>query len=135
MISYKKFIKGLRFIVSGSSAAFTALLLFYIFSNLLGMWYLSASILSFLLAVVVGFIMQKYYTFKNHSKTGAKKQAIIFFVISLINLGINVLLMSFFVGLLSFNQMLAKVVTLGILACWNFFVYQKFVFRDTMAKQ
>ncbi len=42
--------------------------------------------------------------------------------------------MSFFVGLLVFNKILAKVVTLGILACWNFFVYQKFVFRGSMAK-
>ncbi|MBP9714927.1 MAG: GtrA family protein [Candidatus Pacebacteria bacterium] len=125
----QKLIKGMKFIISGGTAAFVALSLFYVFWNILHIWYLLASILSFLFSVVVGFILQKYFTFENTVKSDTKKQAFLFLFISLINLLINIALMAFFVEILKLDQMLSKIVTLAILALWNFFVYKKFVFK------
>jgi putative flippase GtrA len=122
--------KAILFIFSGGTSAFTAVALFYIFLNVFHFWYLFASILSFLLSVGVGFYLQKNLTFEDSSKKDTKKQAVIFFGISVINLFINILLMIFFVQVLSFNsKMFAKILTLGIIALWNYFIYQKFVFK------
>jgi putative flippase GtrA len=85
--------------------------------------------MAFILSVFVGFYLQKYVTFKNTSLADTKRQAILFFIVSSVNLGINVLLMLFLVGVLNLDKMLSKVITLLILACWNFFVYQKIVFK------
>ncbi len=129
----RKIKKALLFIVSGGTAAGTSLLLFYIFTNLLHIWYLIASTLSFILSVFVGFYLQKFVTFDDTTKGQSSKQMALFFMVSMINLGINIILMAIFVSGFTINQMLAKVLTLGILACWNFFVYEKFVFKKNPA--
>ena len=121
--------KFLYFIIGGGTAAFTNLVLFFVFINYLNIWYLFSSITSFILSVFVGFYLQKYLTFEDTSKEKTKRQMILFFLVSAVNLGINILLMLFFVEVLKFDKMLAKVCTLAILACWNFFVYEKFVFK------
>jgi putative flippase GtrA len=123
--------KALLFIFSGGTAALTTLVLFYVFLNIFHFWYLFASILSFILSVGVGFYLQKTLTFDDSAnKKDIKRQAFIFFGISMVNLLVNILLMLLFVGALSFHsKMLAKILTLGIIALWNYFIYQKFVFN------
>ena len=124
--------KVLYFIIGGGTAALTNLVLFFVFINYLNIWYLFASITSFILSVFVGFYLQKYLTFENVSNEKTKKQMILFLLVSTVNLGINILLMLFFVEVLKLDKMLAKVCTLAILACWNFFVYEKIVFKKTI---
>ena len=123
------FIKATKFIVSGGTAALVSLVLFYVFWNVLHVWYLLASVLSFMLSVVVGFYLQKYFTFKDVSKSNTRKQAVVFLLVSILNLLINIILMAFFVEVLFIDEMLSKVTTLAILSIWNFFVYKKFVFK------
>jgi putative flippase GtrA len=125
----KKIYKAILFMVAGGTAALSNLVLFYIFLNWFHIWYLIASIASFILSVIVGFYMQKYLTFKDANKSETLRQAGIFFLVSMINLGINVLLMLLFVEVFKIDKILSKVFTLAILACWNFFVYEKFVFN------
>lgn len=124
--------KFLFFVIGGGVAALTSLVLFYVFLNYFHIWYLLASITSFTISVFVGFYLQKYLTFNDLSKEKTKRQILIFFSISMINLGINVLLMLFFVELMNLDKMFAKACSLAILACWNFFVYQKFVFHTNI---
>lgn len=125
----KKIYKAILFMVAGGTAALSNLVLFYIFLNWFHIWYLIASIASFILSVIVGFYMQKYLTFKDANKSETLRQAGIFFLVSVINLGINILLMLLFVEVFKIDKILSKVFTLAILACWNFFVYEKFVFN------
>ncbi len=73
--------------------------------------------------------MQKYFTFGDASKAELKKQALWFFGISLVNLFINLALMYAFVSLFGWNDLLSQILAIGIIACWNFFVYRKFVFK------
>lgn len=121
--------------LAGGTAALSNLVLFYIFLNWFNIWYLVASIASFILSVVVGFYMQKYLTFKDADKSETLRQAGIFFLVSMINLGINVLLMLLFVEVFKIDKILSKVFTLAILACWNYFVYEKFVFNKKTPDQ
>ena len=120
--------KYMKFVLSGGLSALTSLVLFYVFITYLNVWYLLASTLSFVTSVVVGYYLQKYITFKDSPKGNEKREILLFFFFSGINLLINIGLMSFFVEICSFNKMLAKVCTLSILACWNYFVYEKLVF-------
>ena len=122
--------KYFKFIASGGTSALTSLVLFYVFITFFNMWYLLASGISFTLSIMVGFYLQKYITFKNSPTGNSKKQMISFICFSLLNLLINLALMSLFVGILGLEKMLAKIITLSILACWNYFVYEKFVFAE-----
>lgn len=121
--------KAVLFIFSGSIAAFSSLFLFVLFWNYLHIWYLAASVTSFILSVFIGFYLQKYLTFRGSNRGRSKKEMILFFIVSSVNLGITIVLMLFFVEIIKLNTLLSKVCTLAILACWNFFVYEKFVFN------
>ena len=123
----KKFI---LFVIAGGTSAASNFLIYFLLLNVFHMWYLAASVIAFILSIFVGFYLQKFMTFKDASKSSFKRQAIAFFLISFGNLFINIVLMVFFVENLMINQLVAKVLTLAILACWNFFVYKNFVFNN-----
>lgn len=123
-------LKGLKFIISGGLAALSKLLLFILLFSFLHIYYLLSSVVAFLLSLIVAFYLQKYFTFEDDSQHSMKKQASIFLFVSLLNLLVNIMVMYIFVDIWNFNEIFAQIITLGILACWNFFVYQKFIFND-----
>ncbi len=125
---YKDIKKAMLFILAGCVGAATNFILYIFFFKVLGIWYIYASITSYILAAFVGFSMQKYLTFKNTSTTNIHKQVIRYFFFSSLNLVINILLLSFFVEILSIDKVLAKMLTLGTIAIWSYFVYKKYVF-------
>lgn len=118
----------IKFSIAGGISALSSFVFYYIFLKLLNWWYLTASVTSFILSVFVGFYLQKLITFQDNSKEGIRRQMLAFFLVSLGNLLINVILMLFFVEALSIDKLFSKVLSIGILACWNFFVYRRFVF-------
>ena len=124
--------KPLKFIISGGTAAFSKLVFFFILFSFLNVFYLLASGIAFALSVVVGFYLQKYFTFENLSKEDMGKQATIFIFVSFLNLLVNIAVMYLLVGVFKLNEIFSQVLTIGIIACWNYFVYQKFVFNKSM---
>lgn len=114
---------------SGGVAALTKLSLFVIFFSIFNLYYLTASAGAFVFSVIVGFYMQKYFTFENMEHDNIKKQATTFLFISSLNLLVNLAFMYVLVDVLKQNEILSQILTIGIIACWNFFLYQKFVFK------
>lgn len=92
--------------------------------------------LSFLIAVMSSFALNKYWTFNKKESDNIKKEAVGFFAVSLVGLGINLGVDYFFVNAVSpfgsmptrawaqFSAMLASVA--GLL--WNFVGYKFMVF-------
>lgn len=123
------FKKTILFVIAGGMGALTSLIIYTILLQFLGVWYLYASIISFVLASFAGFCFQRYITFRGNSKNGIRKQVVYYFSLSLLNLVLNVLILSFFVEILVIDKIIAKVLTLGIVAIWSYFIYQKYIFR------
>jgi len=121
--------KGFKFIFSGGLAAGTKLAIFFVLFSIFHVWYLLASGIAFAFSVVVGFYMQKYFTFQDLSKEHTHKQASMFIFVSGINFLVNIVVMYVLVDAFRVNEILAQILTISIIACWNFFVYQKFVFK------
>lgn len=131
-IHMNKYIKKIqllfRYFFSGGVAALVNIGVFSLLLYRVRMWYLLASVLSFTLSFVVSFYMQKYWTFKDGSRKETKQQMFWYMVITLTNLGINVLLMMLFVDGIGIHPIIAKVLTLVVLALWSFFIYKKYIF-------
>ena len=125
--------KAFKFIVSGGLAACTKLVVFLILFSVFHFWYLLASGIAFAISVVVGFYLQKYFTFENLAEGETHKQAIIFIFVSGLNLLVNIGVMYGFVTILRWNEIMSQVLTIGIIACWNFFMYQTFVFKERVS--
>lgn len=121
--------KIMRYLFTGGVGAGVNFIIYFILLRFLGLWYILASIISFLLSLLVGFYLQKHFTFRNFSVDNTKKQMLLYYLFSFLNLIINIILLYFFVEIVKVDQVFAKVLTLGILAIWSYFVYQKYIFK------
>jgi len=118
-----------KFVASGSTAAAVEFSLLYVLKEYAGLHYLISSSIAFCVAVVVGFTLQKFWTFENRELDRIQRQAIQYFALGLTNLGINAVLMYLLVENFHLWYMLAQVLACGMLACNNFLMYNLFIFK------
>ena len=128
----KVFVGGIpmlvKYVVSGGTAAFADIFSLYVLTEWLGLWYLISAGLAFLVAFWVSFFMQKHWTFQDKSAQ-SHKQATAYFVVAVVNLGINTLLMYALVDLVHIWYLFAQIIIGGLIAFSSFFVYRKFIFK------
>jgi putative flippase GtrA len=121
--------KILRYLFSGGTAAVVNFFFLYAFTEWIHFYYMVSVVLAFLIAVIVSFLLQKFWTFKDSDKLYSHKQAIIYFVVAVCNTVINAGLVYFFVEFSNFHYMLGQFLASGIIAFESFFVYQYFIFK------
>lgn len=120
----------LRYLIAGCTAAGTDISLLYIFTDLFGIWYLSSAILAFLVAFVVSFLLQKFWTFRDNGVDGVHKQAASYLGVQIIGLGLNTLGMYLLVDRVGIWYILAQFIMGMILAVMNFILYRTFIFTN-----
>ena len=120
--------KIVRYLFSGGAAAFVDLGILFVLTHYAKLWYLLSAVIAFLFAFMVSFTLQKFWTFEDHSTDGYGGQIRLYFIISLVNLGLNTLLLYISVDFIGIHYMLSQVFVSGIIAVISFFVYRKFVF-------
>lgn len=121
--------KIVRYIFSGGLAALTDLVALYVFKDVIGIWYLTSAVLAFLIAFVVSFSLQKFFTFQDHSMEGLHGQAATYFVVSGLNLLLNTFFMYVLVDRFGMHYMFAQILTSLVLAMESFVVYGMFIFK------
>jgi len=126
LLKYKQIIK---YLIAGSTAAFTDLALLYIFTDILGIWYLISTSLAFIIAFFVSFFLQKFWTFRDSDKEIMYKQMGIYLAVTLANFMINVAMMYIFVDGFKIWYMLAQFIISGLIAFESYFVYKTFIFN------
>lgn len=114
-----------RYIISGGTSAFVDLLILFILNSYLGFHYLISSILAFSIAFFVSFILQKFWTFRNHSTDGVHGQIFIYLGSSLFSLSVNTLLMYIFVDYFHLMVLLSQIFAGAIVACFTFFISRR----------
>jgi len=83
----------------------------------------------FVLAVVVSFVFQKFWTFQDHSRDFIHKQAWTYLFVAVTNTIINTIFVYSLVEYAGFHYLWAQFVSNVIIACESFFVYKKFIFH------
>lgn len=116
---------GFRYIISGGTSAVVDLALLYFLNTKLQFHYLPAAMIAFSFAFCVSFVLQKFWTFRNHSTEGIHGQAAIYLGSSLFSLGLNTLLMYGFVDHLHLPVLLSQVFAGAIVACFTFFISRR----------
>ena len=118
-----------KYIVAGGTAATTNLLFLYFFTAVVGLWYVFSAVLAFIIAFVVSFCLQKFWTFEDHSTESVHAQAAFYLVVATINLCLNTALIYVLVEYFAIHYLLAQIMTGTVIACESFFVYRRFIFR------
>ncbi|HXW68614.1 MAG TPA: GtrA family protein [Dissulfurispiraceae bacterium] len=101
----------------------------YVFVGLLHINLLIAAALSFILAVVNNFILNKHWTFQNKS-SNVRKQFIKFLIVSMIGLLLTEIFMSLLVYGLKLWYITSKLVTSVLVLMWNFLANKYWTFKD-----
>lgn len=117
----------LRFGVVGGSAFLIDYGLLYLLTEFVGINYLISSCISFSVSVVYNYIFSIFWVFdvqKNGNKAG---EFLIFFVLSVIGLGINTFIMWAMVDMLSIHYLISKLFATAIVMVYNFITRKLFL--------
>jgi putative flippase GtrA len=109
LYKYKRIFK---YLTLGLVGTFVDFILLFIFTDILGLFYLFSATISFLSGITANFFLNKKFTFKYvGKKLGAIIKSYLSYVsISLFSLFLTLIFMSFFVEILGLGYMLAKIV-------------------------
>lgn len=128
----KRFTKHLvvRFVLSGGISAFvnvaTLSILYYVF----GLFYITASIVAFVVAFFFSLTLQKFWTFKDKSLNGLHWQTGKYLATSLFGLGINTFFLYIFVDHFNFYVFLAQILAGFLTGICTFFLSSDYVFNN-----
>lgn len=131
MLEYGDMGRLIRYAISGGTALALDLVLLYVFTDIFGWWYLWSTIVAFAIAIVVSFVLQKFWTFGDRATNRVHRQFALFIVIALGNLALNTYLMYVFVEYFGIPYLLSQIIAAGIIAVGSFFIYRRFIFNQT----
>lgn len=120
----------IKYFISGGASAAVDLIILYILTDILGIWYLLSSIVAFAVAIGVSFTLQKFWTFRNLTTSRLYQQAALYLLIGVINLLLNSGLMYILVEVVLLWYILAQVIAALVIAALSFFVYKNFIFHE-----
>lgn len=132
----KDYIKQfISYVFVGGMAALVEWATFSLALYVLGLNHLLATVISFLLATFVNWILGRKLTFKDHCNNYSLiRDCLQVYLASLMGLGINLLLMYVFVDIWKWQPLLSKVLATGIVFVWNFLVRKLFIYRNKNEK-
>ena len=134
MIDFKltiwKSIIFVRYFICGITAAATNIGLLYIFTDLVGVWYLYSSIIAFLLALIVSFVLQKFVVFKDQNIVKIHHQFSRFFIAAVFGVLTNTILVYLCTDVLGIWYILSQIIAGFFVMIQNFILYKFFIFNE-----
>jgi len=111
----------IKFGVVGIIASIIDFGLLAIFTEFLGIHYLVSAAISFIVATIFNYVASMKFVFESRYEKERKHQELFIFVIlSLVGLGLNQVLMWFFVEITVLHYIIAKVLATVLVMAWNF---------------
>lgn len=126
---------GIKYLISGGTAAVVDLGLLYLLTDVAGLWYLLSAVIAFVFSLLTSFLLHKFWTFRERSLTRMKKQFIFFTALALFNLGLNVALMYVLVETFGVWYLIAQFFIIGGIALMNFVINKSITFRSERANK
>jgi len=121
-----------RYVIAGGTSAFINLAVLSYLYYIVGIHYLIAGIISFVISFMISLVLQKLWTFKDSSRDGIGLQIGKYLATSLFGLGLNTLLLYILVDHFHFFVYIGQIIAGGSTACVTFFLSRKYVFRSQM---
>ncbi|OGY90845.1 MAG: hypothetical protein A3H70_03890 [Candidatus Komeilibacteria bacterium RIFCSPLOWO2_02_FULL_48_11] len=117
---------GVKYLFAGGTAAAVNLMLLYVLTDIIGVWYLTSSVVAFIASFITSFVLQKFWTFRDPGLGRIKKQFAIYIVLGAINFFSGPALLYVFVEVFHIWYLFGQVLAMGLLAAANYFI-NKFV--------
>ena len=122
----KSIIEIILYGVFGLIAFFINVFSFYILFSCFNFYYLLSNLLSWIIATSFAFFSNKFIVFRSRDKFAY--EAICFFIARILTLVVDMLLMWFFVGILSINELVSKNIVNIIIIIINYILSKYWIF-------
>jgi len=116
----KRDIEFFKFALVGIIGTIIHLIILYLLTEFLGIYYIVSSLLGYLLALTIGFILNKTWTFKESFKTNVINKYIKFFTVCTVSLFVNLLFLYLLTEFLNIYYLISQVLAAGISLLLNF---------------
>lgn len=114
------YLQFFRYIFVGGTAFVVDFFFLYFFSDICGIYYLISAILSFIISVLVNYIMSTKWVFNQDNIENKVLEFNLFIIISTIGLGFTEVLLYFFTDILGLYYLISKIISAIIVLFWNF---------------
>ncbi|RYX79369.1 GtrA family protein [bacterium] len=122
--------KKIRYLTSGG-IAFVIEYGIFIFLLSLNVHLFVANSISFIIGVLSGFLLHKYWSFAGLHAKSTGIQTITTILLGCINLLLTNILIALLVDYINFPAYLAKVLVILCIVIWNYLLFNKIIFRLT----
>lgn len=114
------YLQFFRYIFVGGTAFVVDFFFLYFFSDICGIYYLISAILSFIISVVVNYLMSIKWVFNQDNIDNKVMEFNMFLLISTIGLIFTEILLYFFTDVCGIYYLLSKIISAIIVLFWNF---------------
>ncbi len=114
------FLQLFRYIFVGGTAFVVDFFFLYFFSDICGIYYLISAVLSFIISVLVNYLMSTKWVFNQDNIQNKVLEFNLFILISTIGLGFTEILLYFFTDIVGLYYLVSKVIAAIIVLFWNF---------------
>ena len=119
----------MKFVVVGAIGTIINLLVLYILTDKLGVYYLLSAIISFLIAMTSNFILNKIWTFEERFRTKVNTRYLKFATVSLMALAVNLLFLYFFTEIIGMYYLFSQVLAIALALVINFIGNKLWTFK------
>jgi putative flippase GtrA len=132
-MNYKVFGQMIRFGLVGLVNTATDWLCYLALTRSIGLYYLNAKIISYIIAASLSFLLNRQWTFAAKEKIA--KQLPRFYLTATIGLLLNALILLIVVDLLKLSDILGLVSATLLIFLWNFFSNKLWVFKPLLQEK
>ncbi len=119
-----------KFLIAGGFAFTVNIIVLYVLTDILHIYYLISTVLAFLVAFNVSFFLQKSWTFGDNSRDNLHVQIPLYLGMQVANLVLNTGLMYAFVEYLHIWYILSQIIITSVLATVIFLINKKYIFKE-----
>lgn len=129
MIAY--FTKHLivRYLISGGTSAVVNIGIFSLLHYYFGFHYIFSNVVAFCIAFCISLVLQKFWTFQDHSTDNMHMQGLYYLVSSLFGLGINTTILYISVDLVGLSAIVGVIIAGILTAVCTFQINKKYIFN------
>ena len=114
------FLQLFRYIFVGGTAFVVDFFFLYFFSDICGIYYLISAVLSFIISVLVNYVMSTKWVFNQDNIENKVLEFNLFILISTIGLVFTEILLYFFTDIVGLYYLISKIISAIIVLFWNF---------------
>ncbi len=121
-------IQFIRYLFVGGIAAIVNIGMLYVFTEIFNFYYILSNILSFILGLIVNYILSKKMVFQDDVTISKNKEFMIYAIIGIVGLGFDTLIVWILTDVIHIYYMLSKIISTLLVFIWNF-VARKLLYK------